>query len=116
MDRERDRDAAEALIEEHDEKAGGGEPERTRPGENDPKSRPVDGRSRRSKRRSRKSPRRPPARSQAPSRLTEAGSTGFDGDHQIRLMASPTLLMLSNRYAVSGLAIQGVPLSRTALA
>ena len=43
MDRERDRDVAEELIEEHDEKRGGGEPERVRPGQDDAKSRPVDG-------------------------------------------------------------------------
>lgn len=42
MDRERDRDAAEALIEEHDEEQGGGEPERVRPGQGDRGSRTVD--------------------------------------------------------------------------
>lgn len=42
MDRERDRDAAEALIEEHDEKVGNDEPERERPGQDDPASRSVD--------------------------------------------------------------------------
>lgn len=43
MDRERDRDTAEELIEEHDEKVGRSEPDRERPGQGDAASRPVDG-------------------------------------------------------------------------
>ncbi|WP_284210802.1 hypothetical protein [Methylobacterium brachythecii] len=43
MDRERDRDVAEELIEEHDDKVGRSEPERARPGQGDTESRPVDG-------------------------------------------------------------------------
>ncbi|GEP08592.1 hypothetical protein [Methylobacterium gnaphalii] len=43
MDRERDRDSAEELIEEHDDKVGRSEPERERPGQDDAASRPVDG-------------------------------------------------------------------------
>ncbi|GJE56197.1 MULTISPECIES: hypothetical protein [Methylobacterium] len=42
MDRERDRDAATSLIEEHDEKVGRDTPDRDRPGQGDPSSKPVD--------------------------------------------------------------------------
>jgi len=43
MDRERDRDAATSLIEEHDEKVGNETRDRERPGQHDPSSKPVDG-------------------------------------------------------------------------
>ncbi|GJD84444.1 hypothetical protein [Methylobacterium haplocladii] len=43
MDRERDRDAATSLIEEHDEKVGNDTRERERPGQGDPASKPIDG-------------------------------------------------------------------------
>lgn len=43
MDRERDRDTAEALIEEADKEMGGRFPDRERPGQGDAASRPVDG-------------------------------------------------------------------------
>lgn len=42
MDRERDRDAATSLIEEHDEKVGNDTRDRERPGQGDPSSKSVD--------------------------------------------------------------------------